>query len=117
MIVDSGTVTRQAFEAGTGWELKPEGACKGEVCIPLASPPDQAPGAEVDAVDLAKQMGLPVVVDETHGLTAIGPESIGGRTLVSADAPALTLPDLDGQPFELASLRGRKVLMVAWSPY
>ncbi len=111
---ESGTVSRQAFEAGTGWELKPEGACKAELCIPLTEPPD---GDTVDAVALAGQMGLPVVVDQAHGLTAIGPESVGGRTLVSAEAPALTLPDLDGNPFELASLRGQKVLLVAWSPY
>ncbi len=33
------------------------------------------------------------------------------------EAPDLVLPDLDGQPFELASLRGQKVVLVAWSPY
>jgi peroxiredoxin len=48
---------------------------------------------------------------------ALGPETLGGRALATAEAPNLTLPDLDGNEFELASLRGNKVLLVAWSPY
>ena len=31
--------------------------------------------------------------------------------------PDLTLPDLDGKPFHLSSLRGQKVLLYAWAPY
>ncbi|MEM7276230.1 MAG: hypothetical protein AAF547_24360 [Actinomycetota bacterium] len=114
MIVDSLTIDRAAFEAGTGWELKPEGACKGDICIPLAEPPS---GDRVQVDALADQMGLAIVADEANGIWSIGPDSVGSRTLVTAEAPPLTLPDLDGNPFELSSLRGRKVLMVAWSPY
>ena len=114
MIVSSPTITRQEFEAGTGWELKPEGACKGDVCIPLTDPPS---GDTVDVQSLAAQMGLAVVADEAHGVWSIGPEAIGDRTLVTAKAPELRLPDLDGNEFSLSSLRGQKVLMVAWSPY
>lgn len=114
MIVESLVMARSDFEAGTGWELKPEGACRGDVCIPLADPPE---GDSVDVAALASQMNLPLVADENHAVWAVGPAHVGGRTLVSAEAPDLTLPDLDGNPFELSSLRGQKVLMVAWSPY
>lgn len=114
MIVESLTVSRTDFESATGWELKPEGACKGDVCIPLSEPPS---GDTVRVDRLAEQMGLALVADETHGIWALGPDSIGGRTLTSAEAPPLTLPDLDGNQVDLASLRGQKVLMVAWSPY
>lgn len=113
MILEDLKVERSAFEAGTGWELKPEGACKGDVCIPL----DPAPGNPVAADELARQMGLPIVEDAEHGLWALGPESIGGRALTTADAPELRLPDLDGQEFRLSSLRGQKVLVYAWAPY
>lgn len=116
MIVDNAVVSRSAFEAGTGWELKPEGACKGEHCIPLADPP-AAGSNEVHALALAEQMGLPVVHDADHGLWAIGPDSLGARALATAVAPNLTLPTVDGDMFELDSLRGSKVLLVAWSPY
>lgn len=114
MLSDSLTVSKEAFEAGTGWELKPEGACRGEVCIPLADPPADD---TVDLESMARQMNMPLVADADHGLWALGPNSSGARTLISAEAPELTLPDLDGNLFSLSSLRGKKVLMIAWSPY
>jgi hypothetical protein len=113
MILDSLDIDRDAFQAGTGWELKPEGACKGEVCIPLRA----APGARVDVADVARQMGLPLVAEAAHGLWALGPESIGGRALTTAVAPELVLPDVNGKAFRLSSLRGQKVLLYAWAPY
>jgi len=115
MIIDRPEITREAFEHGTGWELKPEGACLGDVCIPL--PDAAASSATVDATALAEHMQLPVVHDEAAGLWAIGPHSIGARTLTSAAAPELRLPDMHGNEFDLASLRGRKVLLWAWAPY
>lgn len=113
MLLDDLTVGRSAFEERTGWQLKPEGACKGEVCIPL---PDGF-SDPVDVASLAGQMGLPLVHDAHHGLWALGPESVGDRTLVTAVAPELRLPDLDGNEFTLSSLKGQKVLLVAWAPY
>jgi hypothetical protein len=114
MIVESLIVPRDQFETGTGWELRPEGACRGEVCIPLIDPPE---GDMIDVAAIAGQMGLPLVAHEKHPVWAVGPPAVSGRTLVTAEAPELVLPDLDGNPFELASLRGQKVVMVAWSPY
>jgi len=36
MILDDLKLDRTTFEAGTGWQLKPEGACKGQRCTNLA---------------------------------------------------------------------------------
>lgn len=113
MLLDSLTLTREAFEAGTGWELNDRGACRGDVCIPLAEPA----GPTVDVARLAEEMGLPLVHDAGHALWALGPWSGHGRTLVSAEAPELRLPDLDGNELALSSLRGQKVLLIAWAPY
>ena len=113
MILDSLEIDRGTFEAGTGWQLKPEGACKGDVCIPL----QPAPGQRIEVTRIAAQMGLPLVEDAGQGLWALGPESIGGRALTTAEAPDLTLPDLNGDLFHLSSLRGQKVLIYAWAPY
>lgn len=113
MLLRDRSITRDEFEASTGWALRPEGACRGEVCIPL---PD-AVNDPVDAIDLARQMGLPVVHDDERGVWAVGPWPGSGRALVSADAPELVLPDLDGDEFRLSSLRGQKVVIVAWAPY
>ena len=59
---------------------------------------------------------MALVHDETHGLWALGPES-GGRALLSAELPDVTLPDRHGTPFSIASLRGMKVLIVTWASW
>ncbi len=113
MVLDDLSLSRDEFESRTGWHLEPRGACKGHVCIPL----DPAPGDPVDVPELARQMGLPLVGEEGLELWALGPESVGGRALTTAEAPPLRLPDLEGREFDLASLRGQKVLVYAWAPY
>jgi hypothetical protein len=110
MIVDDLTVIAEDFGRGTGWAIKPEGACKAEVCVPLG-------GGAFDLQMAAARLGMAVVAEPDAGLWAIGPESLGGRALVSASAPELVLDDIDGAPFRLSSLRGQKVVLVAWAPY
>ena len=102
-------VSVAAFEEETGWKIKPEGACKGDVCVPL---PD---GFSVQHA--ADRLGMALVHDSTAGVWALGPESLGNRTLATAIAPDLVLPDFDGDEFRLSSLRGQKVVLVAWAPY
>jgi hypothetical protein len=113
MILNSRITSRVNFEAETGWRFKPEGACKGEVCIPLK----EAPAEQFDAVAMAEELDLPVVEESDQNLIAIGPESIGAHALTTALAPDVVLPDLDGKPFALSSLRGQKILVYAWAPY
>jgi hypothetical protein len=60
---------------------------------------------------------MAVVADPELGVWAVGPETLGGRALISAEAPDLVLPDLDGNEFALRSMRGKKVALVAWAPY
>ena len=60
---------------------------------------------------------MAVVEHDAAGLLAFGPESLNGRALVTAQAPDVVLPDLDGNEFHLSSLRGEKVVVVAWAPY
>ena len=113
MLTRSPTVAKSEFEETTGWRFKPEGACKAQVCIPLDAPV----GETIDLVAMAGQMGLPVVSEPELGFWSVGPESVGARALTSAQAPSLVLPDLNGKTFDLASLRGKRVLLYAWAPY
>ncbi len=113
MILEDRTFDPARFEAETGWTLKPEGACKGDLCIPIA---DEV-RASNDTVAIAEAMGLPVVSSPTHGLVSIGPESVGNRALTTAVAPDVVLPDLEGNPFHLSSLKGQKIVVFAWAPY
>jgi len=97
------------FEVETGWAIKTEGACKGDVCVPLPDPDDVA--------DIADRLGMALIRDEANALYALGPETVGGRALLTAEAPELVLADIDGNEFRLSSLRGQKVVLVAWAPY
>ena len=115
MLLHELTISTDEFESGTGWALEPQGACRGDVCIPLGD--DLVGGGTVDVASLAEHMGLPLVHDDEHAVWSLGPWPGTGRALVSAEAPDLTLPDLDGQEFHLSSLRGQKVLLLSWAPY
>lgn len=116
MILDDLRVDVDELHRGTGWHVKPEGACRGDVCVPL---PDEVRGDDgrLDVEVLAERLRMPLVHDEAHGLWALGPASVTGRALATAEAPDLELPDVDGNPFRLSSLLGRKVLLVAWASW
>jgi hypothetical protein len=116
MILDRLDLTPEELERITGWELKPEGACRGDVCVPLP-PLDTDAEGRIDVAVVAERLGMPVAHDEAHGLWALGPRSGDRRVLESARVPELVLPDFDGDAFDLASLRGRKVVLVAWASW
>jgi hypothetical protein len=108
VIVDRIDIGAAEFQEATGWEIKPEGACKAGVCVALAE-------GGFDLLATAERLGMAVVSEP--GLWAVGPETIAGRALTTADASDFHLPDLDGGEFHIDSLRGRKVLLVCWAPY
>jgi hypothetical protein len=110
VILDRLSLTPAEFQAETGWEIKPEGACKGDICVPLG-------GGPFDVRAAAERLRMALVHDSSTGLWALGPESLGDRALLSAEAPDFTLPAYDGSDFTLSSLRGQKVVLVAWAPY
>jgi hypothetical protein len=112
MILTEPRVARQEFTSRTGWRFEPEGACRGDLCVPLA----EAPGDVLDARRLAERLGMPLVRDERAGLWCLGPESFG-RVLQTAEAPDLRLPGWRGEPFALSSLRGQKILLLAWASW
>ena len=66
---------------------------------------------------IARDMNLPLASEPEAGLWALGPESLGGRTLTTAEAPDFELPDINGNLFRLSSQKGRKIIVYAWAPY
>ena len=112
MVLRSARVSAAELERESGWRLKPEGLCREERCVRLSAPDPNA----LDLASVAAALGTPLVRDERHALWALGAEA-GGHALVTATAPDLVLPDASGVPFRLSSLRGQKVLLVAWASW
>jgi peroxiredoxin len=112
-------VTPGDLAAATGWEQKAAGLCRGERCIPL----DLHPGlvredGRIDLARLAAATGGLLVVDADEGVAVLGASAATrAAELASGQAPAFTLPDLDGVPFSLGRMRGRKALIVAFASW
>ena len=112
MIFHSARVSAAELERATGWQLKPEGLCHDERCVPFAVASPDA----IELSDVSRALGMPLVAEPRAGLWALGPEA-GGKALATATLPEIELPDVDGRMFWLSSLRGQKVLLVAWASW
>jgi hypothetical protein len=115
MILADLAVDANEFARSTGWELKPEGLCRGDVCVP--APGASRPDGTVDVQAVAERLGMPLVQDETSQLWALGPATATGRALPTAELPDIEVADQHGAPFALSSLRGRKVVLLAWASW
>ena len=115
MLLDQLSLRPDELRAATGWEIKPEGACKDDVCVPLTGV-GPVPDGTIDVTAFAERMGMPLVADDRHEIWALGPRA-GGNVLTSVDLPDLVFSDFDGGTFDVASLRGRKVLLLAWASW
>ena len=106
------------FAVATGWALKPEGFCRGEVCVPVRDRSFQGADGRIDVALSAVALGRPVVVDAARGIAAIGePAHRIAEQMITLRAPEFTLPDLDGNPVSLRDFNRRKVLLLAWSSW
>lgn len=108
------------LERATGWSLKPEGFCKGDVCVPV--PPAKATNvvgpAGVNLVALWEHLDCPLAHDDKGEVWVLGNRAADrAMALQSLSAPDFTLPDLDGRPTAFSSLRGKKVLLATWASW
>jgi hypothetical protein len=111
-----------ALRATTGWELKPQGVCRGEVCVPIPAGRDAdfvgADGTQFNLATLARQLNQPAVHDDAHAVWLFGEAaSAHNNALQSLQAPDFTLPDLEGTWQSLSDYRGRKILLVSWASW
>jgi hypothetical protein len=104
--------------AALGWELKPQGLCRDDVCLPVADPSRLQRSDGIDLAALAAALGRPLVIDVEARFAVLGTSARDrGQELVSGRAPEFTLPDLAGSPHALAEFRGRKVMLLAFASW
>ena len=101
-----------------GWELKPEGLCRDELCVPVRDRASLFVGDEVDLAAVAAALGRATVVDAPGAIVAVAMDAEGRRqALDSLRAPPFVLDDLDGHPHRMDEWRGRKKLLVAFASW
>lgn len=111
-------VAPESLQAALGWELKPEGLCRGEVCVPID---DTASWSHEDGIDLeafAQRLGLPLAIDAAERSACFGRSALEhAGALATGEAPDFTLPDLAGVQHTLSDYRGKKVLLIAYASW
>jgi hypothetical protein len=96
------------------FELKPQGACRADLCIPIAK--------ELREGDWFHLTGFARKVRQTY-VAESGVYSFGEIPVVSQSflrsriAPDFAVPDRKGRVVHLSDFRGRKVLVVTWASW
>jgi hypothetical protein len=96
------------------FELKPQGACRADLCIPVAK--DLRSGEWFNLTGFARRIRQSYVADA-------GAWSFGEIPVVRGDfyrsrvAPDFAVPDRKGRTVHLSDFRGRKVLVVTWASW
>ena len=118
IVADAVLVDAGDFATATGWQLKPEGLCRGDVCVPVRSHPEVVVDGRVDAAAVAGLLQRTVVVDPVANVVAYGPSAAAiAEQLADRRAPDFTLTQLDGTPFSLPAVGRKKKVLVTWASW
>lgn len=103
-----------------GFEIKPEGACLGDLCIPLtANVLVERDGHQwCDLVAFAELLGQPYVAESNARVWSFAEiPAKRDNKLLSGLAPDFAVRDRQGRMVTLADLKGKKALIVTWSSW
>lgn len=110
--------------AASGWELKPEGVCKDEICVPVpdARRPalirNEPSGTSFNLTEFARLIEQPVAHDEKQAVWYFGPAGWDWKSRLSSRmAPDFALPDLSGRMHTLSELQGTKRFLLFWASW
>jgi hypothetical protein len=96
------------------FEVKPEGACRADLCIPIAK--DLLKGEYFNLTGFARKIGESVVSDS--GVWSLGEIPVlRGSFTESRIAPDFAVADRKGKIVHLNDFRGKKVLVVTWASW
>ncbi len=107
----------------TGFELKPQGVCRHELCFPVPKDRERefvrktAGKIWFNLLAFARLVHQPVAHDEGLSTWYFGLRSDQRQGLSSREAPDFTLPDMNGKTHSLSDFRGKKVLLLTWASW
>ena len=106
------------FARATGWQLKPEGLCIDEICVPIREANRLTDGASIDLVEFARVTKQNIVFDRQRQVAALGERADSrGESMSSLLAPDFKLPDIHGRQVSFSDFNRRKRLLLAWSSW
>ena len=96
------------------FEVKPQGACRADICIPLSK--DLKSGEWFNLTGFARRVRQAYVSDS--GVWSFGEiPAVRGDFYESRMAPDFAVPDRKGRVVRLSDFRGKKVLVVTWASW
>lgn len=106
------------------FELKPQGACLDELCIPVLQDRDSdmfvTRGGQgwFNVTNLADRLRQAHVADHEDGVWSFGVMPLERQSFFRGGmAPDFELPDREGNPVRLSDYRGKKVLLLTWASW
>jgi hypothetical protein len=107
-----------ALAAALGWELKPQGFCKDDLCYPVPPASRVVTGDGVDIAGFAGLIGRPLALDIEERAAYLGvAAALRASQLASLEAPDFALPDLEGRVHRLSDYRGKKILLATYGSW
>lgn len=103
-----------------GFELKPQGACYEDVCVPIPRQMlvEKDGTMWFDLAAFADLIGQPYVVDRDARVWSFAETPARRESMmVDAMAPDFEVKDRQGKVVRLADLKGKKALIVTWSSW
>ena len=105
-------------EPAVGWDLRPEGLCRGNVCVQVHDPDAMYVDGSVSLRTVADSLRRPFAMSSEPAVAVLGEASDAlDPQLLDHRAPPFTLPDLDGNSVALDDYAGRKRMLLAWSSW
>ena len=106
------------FARATGWQLKPQGLCIDEICVPVREANRLTVCTSIDLVEFARVTQQNIVFDRQRQVAALG-ERADSRSdsMSSLLAPDFKLPDIHGRQVSFSDFNRRKRLLLAWSSW
>lgn len=122
-------LTPTDLKSATGFEVKPQGVCRAELCFPLPkarmkdflrdekSPDAHGTSSWFNLTAFAALVHQPVAHDDAAGMWYFGLRADQQQRLASLRAPDFTLPDITGKMHSLSDFRGKKVFLITWASW
>ena len=107
-----------------GFELKPEGACIDDICVPVRQDQDsdifitRGGSSWFNVSELAARLKQAAIADYDAGVWSFGAIPAQRTSLVNQGrAPDFTLHDQQGNAIQLSDFKGKKIMLLTWASW